>query len=97
MNNRKMASVGKAIADDKFSISAKFSMDEALYLQAYLNLSKVSYTTLRLTLLPHGLILPTYDLTALHRKENVIPKIRVGYKLVTEQSIYPFNKLYCEV
>lgn len=53
--------------------------DEALYLQEYGKLSKVGYTTLRLSFLPYGLVLPPYDAVAKHKVENIVPKEQVGH------------------
>ena len=53
--------------------------DEALYLLEYGKLGKVGYTTLRLSLLPYGLILPTYDTVAKHKMQNVVPKEQVRH------------------
>ena len=73
MKNRKLSKLGGLIASGAAANQTVVPVDEVLYLQSYGKLSKVGYTTLRHSLLPYGVILPTYDTLAQHKLENVVP------------------------
>ena len=61
-------------------------MDQALFIQSYGKLGKVGYTTLRLSLLPYGVVFPTYDATSVHKYENIVPTKMVSISF--KNSIY---------
>ena len=73
-----MSQLGGHIASGIAASQVDVPCDEALYLQEYGKLSKVGYTTLRLSLIPYGVVLPTYDTVTKHKMENVVPKEQVG-------------------
>ena len=70
--------MGANLASGIATSQVEVPCDEALYMQEYGKLSKVGYTTLRLSLLPYGVVLPTYDMVAKHKVEKVLPKEQVG-------------------
>ena len=74
MKNRRLSKLGGLIASGAAVGQVEIPIDEALYLQSYGKLSKVGYTTLRLSLLPHGVVWPPYDVVSKHKTENVVPK-----------------------
>ena len=76
--NRKLSQLASTIASGAAAEQVQIPEDQALYLQTYAGLSKVGYTALRCSLLPLGVTFPTYDSTAQHRRDNVVPKIVVG-------------------
>ena len=76
--NRKLSQLASTIASGAAAEQVQIPEDQALYLQTYAGLSKVGYTALRCSLLPLGVTFPTYDSTAHHRRDNVVPKIVVG-------------------
>jgi hypothetical protein len=74
VKNRKLSQLASTIATGAAAATqVRIPDDLVLYLQAYGRLGKVGYTTLRLALLPYGVVFPTYDETARHRSENVVP------------------------
>ena len=74
MKNRRLSKLGDLIASGAAGGQVEIPIDEALYLQSYGKLSKVGYTTLRLSFLPHGVVLPPYGVVSKHKMENVVPK-----------------------
>ena len=74
VGNRRLSQLASTIATGAATTQISIPDDQALYLQSYAGLSKVGYTALRCSLLPYGVTFPTYDSTARHRTENVVPK-----------------------
>ena len=72
--NRKLSNLGAAISDGVAASIIRMPTDQALYLQTYGKMGKTGYTTLRLALLPYGLVLPPYDETSKYKHQNIIPK-----------------------
>ena len=73
MKNRKLSNLGSAISDGLATSTLTIPVDQALYLQSYGKMGKTSYTTLRLAVLPYGLVFPPYDETAKHKHQNIVP------------------------
>ena len=68
-----MSKLGSAIASGVAASDQNVPNDQALYIMEYGKLGKVGYTTLRLSLLPYGVIFPPYDVVSTYKKENVVP------------------------
>lgn len=73
MKNRKLSKLGGAITSGAASTALKVPHDQALYLMEYGKLGKVGYTTLRLALLPYGVIFPPYTEVSKYKNEKVVP------------------------
>ena len=71
--NRKLSGIGAAIATGASADQLKIPLDQALFILSYGKLGKVGYTTMRLSFLPYGVILPTYDEITKHKSQNIIP------------------------
>ena len=61
------------IASGAAATDVKIPLDHALYIQEYGKMGKTGYTNLRLSMLAYGVIFPTYDQTALHKTQHIIP------------------------
>ena len=72
-SNRKLSKLGSTIASGVAASQTMIPEDQALYFQKYCHLGKVGYTALRLSLLPYGTVLPTYDAAAKYKYDNIIP------------------------
>ena len=73
LTNRKLSKLGATIATGVAATDVYIPSDQALYVQEYGGLGKVGYTTLRLTLLPYGVVFPPYDVISNHKMEKIVP------------------------
>ena len=78
--NRRLSNLGSAISDGVATSTIRLPVDQALYLQTYGKMGKTGYTTLRLAVLPYGLVFPPYDETSKYKHQNIVPKQLVSSK-----------------
>ena len=71
--NRRLSNLGSAISDGVATNTIRIPTDQALYLQTYGKMGKTGYTTLRLAVLPYGLVFPPYDETSKYKQQNIVP------------------------
>ena len=62
------------IADGTVASGVKITEDQALYLQYYGKMGKTGYTNLRLAMLPHGVVFPTYNEISVYKYKYIVPK-----------------------
>ena len=72
-----MSKLGSTIASGAATTDLHVAPDQALYIMEYGKMGKVGYTTLRVSMLPFGVIFPPYDEVARHKKEHVVPVQKV--------------------
>ena len=77
-----MSKLGKALAQGTAVELAKIPEDQALYLFYYGQMGKVGYTNLRLSMLPHGVIFPTYNELSDYKFRNIVPS-QLVYNIFT--------------
>jgi hypothetical protein len=82
LTNRKLSKLGATIATGVAATDVDIPSDQALYLQEYGGLGKVGNTTLRLTLLPYGVVFPPYDVISKHKMEKIVPTQLVNIKKI---------------
>ena len=90
--NRPLSTIGSSISDGVASSKIKIPVDQALFLQTYGKLGKTGYNTLRLSILPYGLVFPTYDMTSHHKHQKIVPTVLVITNLIID-SLANFSNL----
>ena len=78
--NRKLSKIGASIASGVVTTDLHVPPDQALYIMEYGKMGKVGYTTLRLSMLPYGVIFPPYDTVSKYRKEHLVPAQKEEFK-----------------
>ena len=72
-----MSKLGAAIANGVATVDLPIPPAQALYIMEYGKMGKVGYTTLRLSMLPYGVVFPPYDQVSKYRREKVVPTVQV--------------------